>query len=65
MNAEAKTGTETVACLLWAGVQTGIRVEEKSFPTREEATGYVRALRRRGRTSWLKGDKRYTKVEAP
>lgn len=54
---------KTTTCLLWAGVQTGVSVEEKNFDTEAEAKCYVYSLRRRGRTAWLKGDKRYASME--
>ena len=54
--------TETTACLLWAlGGTTS--VEEKTFESADEAKRYVQALRRRGRTAWVKGDRRYAKLE--
>lgn len=45
------------ACLLFASVRGGISIEEKSFDSAEEAKRYVAALRRRGRTAWIKGDR--------
>jgi hypothetical protein len=54
----------TTTCLAFASVGGGIQIEEKDFERAEEAGRYVRALRRRGRTAWVKGDRRYLKMEA-
>lgn len=52
-----------VVILSQASVANPDARQEFRFDSAAEATRQLRRLRRQGRTAWLKGDKRYAKVE--